>query len=192
MSGAISATSVAAAASVASVGIGAVGAIQQGNAQAAAARYSAQVAANNAIIANQNATFAAQEGEANAGAEGMKTRATAGAIKTNQAAGGIDVHSGSAVDTQASQAEIGQLNALTIRSNAARKAYGYQTEASSDTAQSQLDTSQAKNDRTAGVLKAGTTILGAAANPNANWNNFLGGNSFDSSNANLISNATTA
>lgn len=162
-------------------GVAAVSSIQSGNQGAASARYNAQVAANNAETAKQNANFAGQEGDANAGIEQIKTRANVGSIKASQAANGIDVNTGSAVDVRSSAAEIGELNALNIRSNAARQAYGYQTQANSDVAQSQLDRQEAKYDAKAGYVKAGATLLGGAAKSvtSGMWDNYLNGSSLN-------------
>lgn len=44
------------------------------------------------------------------------------------AASGVDVNSGSAVDVQADTRHLGELDALTIRTNAAREAWGYQVQ----------------------------------------------------------------
>lgn len=140
--------------------ISGLGSIAQGNAAADSAKYNAQVQSNNAQIALQNATLAGQKGAANAAIEQQKTRATVGAIKAAQAANGIDLSSGSAVDVRSSAAELGQLNAITVRSNAAREAYGYQTQSSSHMAQSQLDRQEAKYDAASGYLEAGGTLLG--------------------------------
>ncbi len=147
----------------AAMGAQALGAIAQGKQQAASDKYNAAVAENNATIANQNATFAGQEGAANAAIEQAKTRATVGGIKAAQAANGIDVNTGSAVDVRSSASELGELNAINIRSNATRQAYGFETQASNDKAQAQLDRSQAKYDSEAGYVKAGTGLLSSAA-----------------------------
>lgn len=140
-------------------GLSALGSIQQGRAQSASANYNAQVQANNAQLEEQKATLAGQEGAANTAIEQQKTRAQVGAIKTAQAANGVNINTGSAVDVRSSAAELGELNALTVRSNAVKEAYGYKTQAASDTAQSQLDKQQAKYDSTAGYITAGSTLL---------------------------------
>ena len=137
----------------------ALGSIAQGQQQAASAKYNASVAANNAQIATQNANLIGAEGNANAGVEGQKTRANVGAIKASQAANGIDINSGSAVDVRSSAAELGELNAINIRSQAARAAYGQQTQAASDTAQAALDKQQAGYAAEAGVTQGATTLL---------------------------------
>lgn len=160
-------------ASIASTGIGAFGAIKSGQASAASARYNAAVTADNAQIQKNNASLAAQAGEAQAGMSEMKTRATVGAIAANQAAAGIDVGSGSALDVRSSARELGELDAINIRSNAARTAYGYQVQSSSDTSQSQLDRFQAGQDSTAGFVNAGSTILGGVGNTSLNYAKYL-------------------
>ena len=71
-------------------------------------------------MATQNAQFAGAEGEQQTAAEGAKTKAAVGATLANEGASGIDVDSGSNVDVRESEAKIGMLNALTIRSNAAK------------------------------------------------------------------------
>lgn len=160
-------------ASVAGAGISALGAIQQGKASAASANYNAEVQANNAALAKQNSSFASQEGTANAETQQLKTRAELGSIQANQGASGVNVGSGSSLDVRSSAAETGELNALSIRSNAARQAYGYQTEAVGATAQSQLDKAQAGFDTTAGEINAGSTLLGGLGNASTNYTNFL-------------------
>lgn len=146
--------------SAASAAMSALGSIQQGKAAKASANYNAQVQQNNAQIALNNATLAGREGAANAEKEQMKTRQNVGAIKAAQAASGIDINKGSAVDVQSGASEAGLLNAITVRSNAARQAYGYQTQAASATAQSELDKVQGKNAVKAGYVNAAGTFLG--------------------------------
>ena len=171
MSGATSA--VALAASVTAAGIGAYGAIQSSQAQSAAAKANAQIQANNATVATQNANFAAAEGETNAATNEMKTRAAVGQEMTSQAANGVDVNTGSAADVRTSENQIGQLDAATIRSNAARQAYGYQTQSQNATSQASLDTTEAGNDITAGDINAGSTFLGGVGSATSNYSKYL-------------------
>lgn len=145
---------------------------QQGQAASKAAAYQAQVAENNAKIAEQNAEFAGAEGEANVGAQGLKTRAQVGAITSAQAANGINVHSGSAVNVRASQAQLGELDALNIRANAAREAYGYRTQAQGYESQAALDKATSKNAKTGAIIGAGATLLHGASKAALNFANF--------------------
>lgn len=142
-------------------GISAMGAIESGKATSAAASYQAQVAANNAAIAKQNAELAMQSGEQQVGISQMRTRAAVGTTKAGQAASGVDVNRGSSVDVRAGEAEMGMLDALTIRSNAAKNAYGYQVQATSDTAQGQLYSMEAKQAQTAGDISALGSAIGS-------------------------------
>lgn len=176
MSGSISASTLAAiglATSVAGTAVGAIGSMQQGNAAAAASNYNAQVAAENAVQAQDNAARAGAAGAQQAAEESQKTRATVGAIKAAQAANGVDVGTGSAVDVRSSAAELGQLSAINIRSNAAKTAYGYQVQSANDTAQSKLDNYDSSQQTTAGEIGAGSTILGGASNAASNYAKFL-------------------
>lgn len=168
----ITAAEVGTAATLASGAVGAYGAIQSSDAQSKAAKFNAEVAGVNQQIANQNAEFAGAAGEQQAAQQEMKTRAEVGSIKANQAAGGVDVNSGSAVDVRSSAAALGELNAITIRSQAARTAYGYQNQAESYGAQQGLETSQAAAAQTAGAINAGTTALGSLGSASSNWANF--------------------
>ena len=184
-----------AAGTVISAGTAAYGAYSQGQAQEASAKYNAQVAANNAVIAQQQAVRAAQAGEAQAEVTQQKTRAKLGGIVTSEAAGNIDVNSGSSLDVQSSAKQLGELDALTVRSNAAQTAYGYETQSAADTAQSQLDKSQASNSATAGDIGAGGSILGGVSSAASNYNNYQLQNSLASSlngNGGAVGNAEAA
>jgi len=165
-------------AALGSVAGSAAGSIASGREQAASAKYNAQVQSNNSEIAQQNASLAGAQGAANAAIESQKTRAQVGGIKAAQSANNLNINTGSAVDVQSSAAELGELNALTIRSNAAKTAYGFQTQAASATAQANLDKSQASYDEPAGYLKAGTTLLGSAVQGKQTglWGSWLNNN----------------
>lgn len=150
---------IAAAGAVASAGA----AVYSGNAQAAQAGYQAQVAANNATIAQQNATYALQAGAAKEQASRIKTAALVAQQKAIQGASGLDVNSGSDVDVRGSTNVLGELDALTIRNNAAREAYGYGTQGSNFTAQAGLDRAAASNDATSGYIGGASSLLSSAS-----------------------------
>jgi hypothetical protein len=143
--------------------ISAFGAVEGGAAGKNAADYQAQVARINAGIAKQNASAEMAAGETAAGNVEMKTRAAVGQTKAGQGAAGVDVNSGSFVQARASEAELGMLDALTTRANAARKAYGYEVEATSQEAQAKLDEMQGKQAEEAGWISGfGSLITGAS------------------------------
>lgn len=167
-------------ASIASTGLtvlgalkGAQGARMQGKAEAGAARFNAAVASNNAIIARRNADLAAQEGTREVEQKQMETRAKLAAMSAAQGASGVDMNFGSSVDVRSSAAETGQLNAIDIRSNAARKAYGWQQNAADLDAQSGLYKSQAKYTEEAGEINAQTSLLGGLSAAGTGFGEYL-------------------
>lgn len=137
----------------------AVGGVAQGFASSEADKYNEAVAKMNSKIALQNAAMVGQQGSSQAAIQSEKTRAEVGGIKTNEAASGVDVNSGSAVDTQVSADELGKLDAMTIRSNATKEAYGYQVQSKNLDAEAELDKFKASNDLSAGWMNGAGTLL---------------------------------
>ena len=154
---------IAIAATVAGAATSAAGSIESANAQKQAASYQAQVAQNNAQLASQQASQTMAAGEQASANAGLKARAQVGAIKAAEGASNIDVNTGSALDTRASAAQLGELDAMTVRSNASKQAYGYQTNATSDQAQAGLYQMQASQAPTAGLLNASGSLLSGAS-----------------------------
>lgn len=136
------------------------GKLFQGDSEASVYNAQAQIARNNAGLAQRNADVTMGEGEIATSNQQLKNRAEIGAIGADQAASGVDVNTGSAVDTRQSAAELGQLDALTIRSDASRKAYGYRVAAQNETAQANIYKSQANAARYSGYLDAFSSLLG--------------------------------
>lgn len=147
----------------------AIGSIKQGQAEKEAAEFNAQVAKENQQVSTANAQIAGQAGAEQAGMTSMKTRATVGAVQANQAASGIDVNSGSDVDVRSSARELGELDALTVRSNATREAYGQTVQAASYGAESQLQSYEAESAGTAGEIGAASSFLGSTGSAANNW-----------------------
>ena len=158
MSGATSAVMIGA--TVASAAVAAAGQMQQGAAAKASGNYNAQVASQNAALATQNAQYVGAQGEQNVAATGSETKAKMAAITANQGASGVMMNSGSSVDVRQSEAQVGMMNALNVRSQAVKQAYGLQTNAVNDTAQAQLDKAQGANAQTGAMLNAGATMMG--------------------------------
>ncbi len=154
---------------LAGAGVSAAGSIEAGNAGQAAAAYRSQVAANNAKIAQTNARMDIQAGEVAATNQGLKTRAKVGEEKAAQGAAGVDVNTGSAVDVRAGTAEIGMLDALTVRSNAAKQAYGQLVNASNYETQSKLDLMEGEQAKKAGEIGAISSLLGGASTVGGNY-----------------------
>ena len=87
------------------------------------------IARANARTARMQAEDARKRGHEAEGISRQKTKKLVGTQRANMAAAGIKLTDGSAYDIQQETQDIGELDALTIRNNAARQAFGYQTEA---------------------------------------------------------------
>lgn len=144
---------------------GLAGSVMQGMAASQTANYQAQVAANNARIAQQNANVALEQGTVQEETQREKTGSEIGYIRAQQAASGVQSNSGSALDVRSSAAEMGELNAETLRYNAQLNARNSILQAQSDQAQSQLYSSQAGWDTV-------NSILGGASSVSSKWLNW--------------------
>ena len=143
--------------------ISAVGTIAGGIAQSNALKYQAQVASNNAIIAQQNAQRAIEAGQEKAAQTSLQEAEQGGEIKAAQAANNVDVNTGSNKAVQVSQREIGNLNTKQQIANAQLTEYGYQSQAVNYQAQSQLDSYEAPQAIFGAGLGAAGQVFGAAS-----------------------------
>lgn len=100
-----------------------------GYATQAAAESQAGIADYNAQVADLQAADATARGQQEENKFRAGVRGIVGSQRAGIAAGNIDVSSGSAVDVQADSAFLGELDALTIRTNAAREAWGFNVQA---------------------------------------------------------------
>lgn len=150
-------------------GVSAYGAYQGGQAQKQMYDYKAAVAQVNQQIAKQNADYALHAGEVEAQQAGMKLRSEIGQIRAGQGASGLDIASGSAPLVRDSATRVGQENIAIIRSNAAKRAYGYEVEAMEHGAESTLDTVAGANAKTAGTISAIGSLLGGASSVSSKW-----------------------
>lgn len=166
---------IAAVAAVAGAGVSAYSAYEAGQAKKNAANYNAQVADNNAKIAGQNADYAIAAGNQKAFNTSLKGAARLGAVKAAQAAGGVDVNSGSALDVQESERAIDKLDAETVLNNAQLTAYGYRSQKTGFDATSKLDTMSGKQAEIGGDLGAAGSLLSGASSLGFKWSGLPGG-----------------
>lgn len=150
-------------------GLGALGQMRAGEAAQANADYQAQVARNNQIIAEQNAQYASQAGNAAVTRQQMKDRATLGSITAGLAAEGVDVNSGSPARVRSSAAELGQLDTETEAQNAALRVYGFRTQGMNYGAQAGLYKAQGEQAAEAGKLAAFSTLLSGGSSLASKW-----------------------
>ncbi len=130
-----------------SAAVGALGAVQEARASAAASEFNAKVADNNAIIAEQNAAAEERRHRRAADREAAGMRARIGAA-------GVTLE-GSPLELLEDQALEAELDALNIR-------YGGRLQATNYRSQAQLDRSRARSARTQGFISAGTSLLEGA------------------------------
>lgn len=111
---------------LASTGLGVMGQAQQAQSQQAMYGYQAAVARNNQIQADRMATDSEERGRIAEDRARLRTRALAGTQTAALAGQGTDL-AGSPTDILGDTAAAGETDALTVRNNAARKAWGYRT-----------------------------------------------------------------
>jgi hypothetical protein len=102
---------------------------KSGEAGQAAANSQADLADYNAAVADVQAQDAVTRGAQEEARFRSGVRGMVGTQRAGFAAGNIDVGSGSAVDVQADTAYLGELDALQIKTNAAREAWGFTIQA---------------------------------------------------------------
>lgn len=159
---------------VASMAMSAYGKYQEGQAASEMMNYRSQVAANNKKIAEQYEGWEQSRGAAEESANAMKQRAGIGRLRANMAASGVRLDSGSSADVLDSAVALGELDTLTIRSNTARKMYGYRVAGQSEGAQSGILSLAGSNAESAGGVGAlGSLLSGASsvAGKYAAWQN---------------------
>ena len=149
--------------------VAAGGAKEAGAAQQQQFNYQSAVAQINSKIDLQNRDYAVNQGEQQATTYGMKEAQAAGQIRAGQGASNLDVNSGSAAQVQASEKEVGAIDTTTIRSNAAKVAFDYQTKSTMDLNQATLDTMAGINAKTAGDINATSSILGTVGSVASKW-----------------------
>ncbi len=159
-------------ASVLGTAVGAYGQYQAGQAQAGQARYQAQVAENNRVISEQQARDAEMRGQLAENERRRQTGALIGRQRTALAANGVLVDDGSALDITSDTAALGEVDALTLRANAAREAYGYRAQGNNFGAEAGLQRARASSAATAGAVGAGATLLSGAGTVADRWTTY--------------------
>lgn len=161
---------------VGQTGLSALTQIKAGNAakkagqqEQAAAEDQAQVDEYNAGVAGLQAQDAIETGAEEESQYRASVRAILGTARAKAGASGVDAGFGSALDTQADIANLGEQDALQIRTNAARAAWGYKVQAYDLRRQAAITRKAGANAalagreaQTASRFQAGATIAGGA------------------------------
>lgn len=143
--------------------LSAAGAIQQGQAQAGASRHNAKVADMNARISQRRAKDALERGKLEEQRKRHEIAQLHGRQVAAMAANGVDIGFGSPLDLIVDTAQLGEIDALTIRRNAANENYDYRVQAVNGTAEAELSRKNASAAETGGYLQGFSTILGGAS-----------------------------
>lgn len=135
------------------------------------AAYQAQVAANNAAVADIEAADALARGNRAAAETRRKYAALLGTQRASLAARGLDVTAGNANAILNDTGYFGAMDEQTVRTNAAREAWGYRvraTNARGDAAAFQA-TADATNPLLEAGLAGGRTLLGTGMMVAPRW-----------------------
>jgi hypothetical protein len=127
-------------------------------------KFEAGILRQNADFSDQQAADAVARGQIDEGRQRLDTKQRLGASKAALAAQGVDVGYGSALDVQSSEAQLGELDALTIRNSAAREAWGYKVQGLGYRQQAKLAELGGINQGAALRSNATSTLLTGAVN----------------------------
>jgi hypothetical protein len=161
----------------------AYGQYQQGQQQSAMNNYQSAVAANNSIIASQQAAIqeraaedALSRGRIDEQQHRLKVSQMMGSQRAALAGSGVLVDSGSGLNLLADTATMGEMDALTIRGNAEREAYNARIGAWNSTAKAgQLMSDSgmygvaASNASSNGAWGAGTSLMSGLGQAGMNY-----------------------
>jgi hypothetical protein len=125
-------------------------------------KYNQAVAENNAQVAEYQAEDAIQRGELEEKQHRLQVERLKGKQRASIASSGFLVDADTAADVTMDTVEMGERDALAIRSNAEREAWAYKVQASNSRQQGALD-------MYAGQSGAGSTLLSGAGSVADKW-----------------------
>ena len=153
--------------------MGAAGAVQQGKAANASAQYNAQVADVNAKLSEIQARDAVARGAIDEQQQRMKTSLTLGQQRAAMAANGVDLKFGSPLDALVDTATMGELDALTIRTNTYREERDIRQQGLNAQGQASMMRAEGAAAKSGGYLSAMGTVLGGGARAYGNYKQTL-------------------
>lgn len=121
-----------------------------------------RVADQNAAVARQQAEQAKQIGNIEEERQLRRVRAALGSQRAAIAANGLDVNSGTALDLQAETAGFGAADALNLRANALRQAWGFDVESVNQTNRGRAARTAGRNQAIGTLLTTGAGMAGQA------------------------------
>ncbi len=127
-----------------------------------AGKHNAKVMDMNAKLAERRARDAIERGTIEEQRKRQEVAGIKGQQQAAMAANGVDLSFGSPLDLIVDTAVMGELDALTIRSNTYREAYEHRVDATNKRAGAAAERAGAKSALTAGYLNAAGTVLTGA------------------------------
>lgn len=136
----------------------AIGGVQSYRAQRAAADTAEEIGERNAALGRMRGEQERQTGNIEEEKHLRKVRQMLGAQRAQQAANGLDINSGSALDLQAETAGFGAADALNIRTNALRRAWGFEADAVNSLNSGRADAANYNNQATGTLITTGASL----------------------------------
>lgn len=152
---------------VASTVFTATGTYTQAKAQRGMAQYNAQIARNNAKVAEWQAQDATRRGEEEAAAVGRQTRLQKGAQRARMAASGLDLNVGTAQELQDQTDFFGKIDQGTARDNAAKEAWSIRQRGANFQSEAAMQSATARS--ISPGFAATTSLLGGASRVADRW-----------------------
>ena len=143
-----------------SAGLAVAGGIAKGISAKNAGDANAAIDNANAKIADTSAGVALQNGQQQAGMRAMRGSATEGSQKAGFAASGVTTGAGSALDVLGDTAAVSKMDQDVIQNNAARNAWGYNTQATNFRNKAAMDEQEGTSGEVGDIL--GGAIQGAS------------------------------
>lgn len=144
------------------------GGLLQANSQYQAGRQNQALAKYNAKVADLQAKDALSRGRESERRLRTQTRQQIGSQRASLAAQGIEVNEGTAADIQDDTAYFGELDALTIRNNAALEAWGYRTQRVNHQMSGEMAMARGRNNAYGTLLTTGGQAASQYARGGAN------------------------
>jgi hypothetical protein len=141
--------------SIAGTAMSAFGSLQQGKSQS-------KMAKRNAQTQEVMAKDAVERGNIAENAFRMKVAGIKGEQRANLSASNVNLQAGSPLTILEDTAQMGELDALSIRANAEREAYGHRVGASNALARGELASS-------GGTYNAASSVLSGAGSVSRDW-----------------------
>lgn len=153
--------------SVAGAAFGAAGAYKGARSKRDAYRQQGQIDLNNAQVAEWQAQQAEAVGADQEQGSRLRTAQVLGEERAGLAASGVDLGQGSATEVLAGTKLIGEHDALTIRDNANRAAWGYRTQKTNFENEAAMSFSAASSINPG--MEAFGSLLGSAGSVDKSW-----------------------